>query len=87
MRLSVDALEDDADVHLLLQYIALQVLEKLIQTRWKALPAEQQTGELGKQFIACLSPDIGVQVFETSSSRSPWISRRMRRGCGERRGT
>ena len=27
-----------------LQYIALQVLEKLIQTRWKALPTDQQMG-------------------------------------------
>lgn len=26
------------------QYIGLQILEKLIQTRWKALPAEQQQG-------------------------------------------
>ncbi|WVQ95132.1 hypothetical protein IAU59_002226 [Kwoniella sp. CBS 9459] len=26
------------------KYIALQILEKLIQTRWKALPADQQTG-------------------------------------------
>lgn len=27
------------------QYIGLQILEKLIQTRWKALPADQRTGE------------------------------------------
>lgn len=26
------------------QYLALQILEKLIQVRWKALPIEQQQG-------------------------------------------
>ncbi|WWC63496.1 uncharacterized protein I303_106099 [Kwoniella dejecticola CBS 10117] len=26
------------------KYIALQILEKLVQTRWKALPSDQQTG-------------------------------------------
>ena len=26
------------------QYISLQILEKLVQTRWKALPADQQSG-------------------------------------------
>jgi exportin-1 len=28
-----------------LQYIALQILDKLIATRWKVLPADQQQGE------------------------------------------
>jgi exportin-1 len=31
-------------VALINQYIALQILEKLIQTRWKALPHDQQSG-------------------------------------------
>lgn len=31
-------------VKLIRQYIALQILEKLIQTRWKALPPDQQSG-------------------------------------------
>ena len=37
------------------QYIALQILEKLVQTRWKALPAEQQAGasvpQIGVDFV------------------------------------
>ncbi|ORY35659.1 CRM1 C terminal-domain-containing protein [Naematelia encephala] len=38
------------------KYIALQILEKLIQTRWKALPADQQQGI--RNFIVQLTVDI-----------------------------
>lgn len=31
--------------HDFLQYIALQILEKLVQTRWKAIPDTQRQGE------------------------------------------
>jgi hypothetical protein len=40
-----------ADLHVMLslKYIALQILEKLIQTRWKALPVDQQQGMSGSR--------------------------------------
>lgn len=34
------------EVELINQYIALQILEKLVQTRWKTLPVDQQQGKL-----------------------------------------
>lgn len=39
-----------------MQYIGLQVLEKLVQTRWKALPADQQQGI--RNFIVSVTVDI-----------------------------
>lgn len=39
-----------------LQFIALQILEKLIQTRWKTLPAEQQGGI--RNFIVQVTVDV-----------------------------
>ncbi len=41
---------------LTVQYIALQILEKLVQTRWKALPADQQSGI--RNFIVQVTVEI-----------------------------
>jgi exportin-1 len=38
------------------QFIALQILEKLIQTRWKTLPADQQGGI--RNFIVQVTVDV-----------------------------
>jgi hypothetical protein len=40
------ALPGSHDLELINQYIALQILEKLVQTRWKTLPVDQQQGKL-----------------------------------------
>jgi hypothetical protein len=37
------------------QYIGLQILEKLIMTRWKTLPDGQRQGEFGKVFAISMS--------------------------------
>ncbi len=38
------------------QYIGLQILEKLIQTRWKALPVDQQQGI--RNFIVAATVEV-----------------------------
>lgn len=38
------------------QYIGLQILEKLVRTKWKALPADQQQGI--RNFIVQVTVDI-----------------------------
>lgn len=39
-----------------LQFIALQILEKLVQTRWKTLPPDQQGGI--RNFIVQVTVDV-----------------------------
>ena len=66
------------------QYIGLQILEKLITTRWKSLPEGQRQGEPRYAIL----PDIAsstCQVFATSWLESLSRLRRMRPRCGEKR--
>lgn len=60
------------------QYIALQILEKLIQTRWKALPVDQQQGE-----HTCLHEayDTASNDDRMSLHRYPKLHRPGYRGC------
>ena len=68
------------------QYIGLQILEKLIQTRWKTLPEGQRQGELSiwNDVTGCF---IFGKAFVISSSASPSRPHRMKCLSGRRRRT
>lgn len=63
------------DFKLTKQYIALQILEKLVQLRWKTLPVDQQQGKLAASSRRGRADN---QVSEISLSRLPSTLPRMK---------